>query len=215
MKTLTKSLLAAAALTAAPLAMSTAAQAQVAYSDVEAVIGQSQAAKTASTQMQTTYKPQFDAIESRSKVLQAELNAMVVRYQADAKANPANPTLATQGKAIEAKQAAAEDEINKLRAPVARVQQYVLEQIDTRLDAAVTAAMAKKRITLLISRQAVIKNTPGTDLTPDIVAELNALLPSVSITPPAGWQPGQNRPGAAPAAPGAPATPPKPAPSGR
>ena len=54
----------------------------------------------------------------------------------------------------------------------------------------------------IVQRGAVIKNTPGTDLTQDIVNELNTLVPSVSITPPANWQPGQNRPGAQqPAAP--------------
>ncbi len=63
--------------------------------------------------------------------------------------------------------------------------------------------MAKKKVALLLQRGAVIKNTPGTDLTQDIVNELNVLVPNVSITPPANWQAGQNRPGAqaAPAAP--------------
>jgi Skp family chaperone for outer membrane proteins len=141
--------------------------------------------------MRVTYKANFDQIESRSRVLQAELNAMVVKYQADQKANPNNPALAAQAKAIQDKQRAAQEEMGKLSDPIERVNAYVLEQIDTKLDAAVSAAMAKKKVALLIQKGAVIKNTPGTDLTQDIVAELNVLVPSVSITPPADWQPGQ------------------------
>jgi Skp family chaperone for outer membrane proteins len=189
MKMLTKTLFAASALTLASIAPASAQS--VAYTDVQQVLGLSQAARTADQQMRVTYKANFDQIESRSRVLQAELNAMVVKYQADQKANPNNPALAAQAKAIQDKQRAAQEEMGKLSDPIERVNAYVLEQIDTKLDAAVSAAMAKKKVALLIQKGAVIKNTPGTDLTQDIVAELNVLVPSVSITPPADWQPGQ------------------------
>ncbi len=193
MKMLQKALLAASALALAPIAP--AAAQTVAYTDVQQILGTSQAARTADQQMRVTYKANYDQIESRSRVLQAELNALVVKFQADQKANPNNPTLATQAKAIQDKQRAAQEELTKLSEPIERVNAYVLEQIDAKLDAAVTAAMAKKKVALLIQRGAVIKNTPGTDLTPDILTELNALVPSVSITPPAGWQPGQQQGG--------------------
>ena len=84
---------------------------------------------------------------------------------------------------LEAQQRAAQEELAKLSDPIERVNAYVLEQIEPKLDAAVSAAMAKKKVALLVQRNVVIKNTPGTDLTPDILAELNALVPSVSITP--------------------------------
>ena len=169
---------------------------------MQQVLAASAAAKTAEQQMRVTYKAQYDQVESRSRVLQAELNAMIVKFQADQKANPENPALQAQAKAIQDKQRSAQEELGRLSDPLERVNAYVLEQIDTKLDAAVTAAMAKKKVALLLQRGAVIKNTPGTDLTQDIVNELNALVPNVSITPPANWQPGQNRPGAQqPAAP--------------
>ena len=171
----------------------------VAYSDVQQVLGLSQAAKTADQQMRVTYKSIYDQLDMRSRVLQAELNALVVKYQADQKTNPNNPTLAAQAKAVQDKQRAAQEELAKLSEPLERINAYVLEQIDTKLDAAVTTAMTKKKVALLVRREAIIKNTPGTDLTQDIVAELNLLVPNVSITPPANWQPGQQQ--ARPAAP--------------
>jgi Skp family chaperone for outer membrane proteins len=212
MKTFSKTLLAASALALSPLALSAPASAQVAYSDPQAVLAQSQAWKTAQSQIQTTYKAQIDAFESRSKVLQAELNAMAVRFEADQKANPNNPSLPGQAKAIQDKQAAAQQELGRLSDGFERARAYALEQIDTKLDQAFTQAMTKKRIQLVIQRQAVLKPAPGTDLTPDILAELNALIPAVGIVPPAGWQPGgqQQRP----AVPGA-QTPPKPSAPGR
>ena len=210
MKTMTKMLLAASALVLAPAAPAMAQS--VAYTDVQQVLASSAAAKLADQQMRVTYKAQFDQVESRSRVLQAELNAMIVKFQADQKANPNNPALQTQAKAIQDKQRAAQEEIGRLSDPLERVNAYVLEQIDAKLDAAVTAAMGKKKVALLLQRGAVIKNTPGTDLTQDIVNELNVLVPNVSITPPANWQPGQNRPGAQqPAAP----APAQPQPQGR
>ena len=194
MKTMTKFIVAVSALALAPAAPALAQT--VAYTDVQQVLGTSAAAKLADQQMRVTFKAQYDQVESRSRVLQAELNAMIVKVQADQKANANDPSLQTQAKAIQEKQRAAQEELGRLSDPIERVNAYVLEQIDAKLDAAVTAAMAKKKVALLLQRGAVIKNTPGTDLTQDIVTELNALVPSVSITPPANWQPGQNRPGA-------------------
>ena len=181
MKTMTKLIVAASALALAPAAPAMAQS--VAYTDVQQVLGSSAAAKLADEQMRVTYKATYDQVESRSRVLQAELNAMIVKFQADQKTNPNNPSLQTQAKAIQDKQRAAQEELGRLSDPIERVNAYVLEQIDTKLDAAVTAAMAKKKVALLLQRGAVIKNTPGTDLTPDILTELNALVPSVSITP--------------------------------
>jgi Skp family chaperone for outer membrane proteins len=194
MKTMTKFFVAVSALALTPAAPALAQT--VAYTDVQQVLGTSAAAKLADQQMRVTFKTQYDQVESRSRVLQAELNAMIVKVQADQKANASDPSLQTQAKAIQEKQRAAQEELGRLSDPIERVNAYVLEQIDAKLDAAVTAAMAKKKVALLLQRGAVIKNTPGTDLTQDIVTELNALVPSVSITPPANWQPGQNRPGA-------------------
>jgi hypothetical protein len=86
----------------------------------------------------------------------------------------------------------------------------VLEQFTNggRLDAAVKAAMAAKRVNLVVQPQAVLLAQPAADLTADITAELNKTVTSVQITPPAGWQPGQQQAaaGAAPASAPAPAT---------
>ena len=60
-------------------------------------------------------------------------------------------------------------------------------------EAAVRAAMAAKNVTILVKPDAVLIAQPAGDLTQDIVAQLNNSVKTVSITPPAGWQPGQPR----------------------
>jgi Skp family chaperone for outer membrane proteins len=220
MKTFSKAILAASAVLLSPVAIATVAQAQtVAYSDYEAMVGLSNAYKTADAQIKATYKAQSEAIDSRAKVLDAELNAMRVRLQADFKANPNNPALAAQAQAIRQKEEGGKAEIQNMSVPILRAYAFVEEQISAKLDAAVRQAMTKKRVALLIKRDVVLQDTPGMNLTPDIVAELNTMLPSVSINVPAAWQPGQAgaAAGAAPAAtaPTGAIAPPKPKPTGR
>ena len=59
------------------------------------------------------------------------------------------------------------------------------------VEAALRAVMAAKRVNLVINPEAVILATPGGDITPDLTAQLNTAVATVTITPPANWQPGQ------------------------
>src|SRR3546814_2115111 len=62
----------------------------VAVAEVLAAAAQSNAFKTASQQIQTTYKAQIDQQESRGQTLQAELNVLVAKYNEEAKKTPQN-----------------------------------------------------------------------------------------------------------------------------
>ncbi|MFN5783775.1 MAG: hypothetical protein ACK442_12030, partial [Novosphingobium sp.] len=124
----------------------------------------------------------------------------------------------------------------QLLLPIALSEAFVNEQIEEKLDAAVQAAMAKARITLVLQPGAVVARANAYDLTDEIVAELNTAIPTAQLVPPQGWEPRQIREaraqqaaqqaaarpaagGAAPAAPAAPAprpaTPVGPQPEGR
>ena len=75
------------------------------------------------------------------------------------------------------------------------------------LSDAVTNAVRAKNVTLLLRPDAALFAQPAADITTSITAELDRLVPTVGITPPAGWQPNQQgqQGGAAAAAPAAPA----------
>ena len=217
-----KTIFKAALLAAAPMAIAipVAAQAQavdgIAVADIQGAVQKSAAFITAMNQMKTTYATQITTFETRSKALQAEIAPLVTAFQAAQKANTPQATLQTQYNAIQQKQQAAQAELQRLSAPIARAQGYVEEQIGAKLDGAIKAAMVAKKVNLVLNPQATISYQPNVDITDAVVAELNRTVPTVGITPPAGWQPGGQ--GAAPAAP-APAAPkpttPTPTPPGR
>lgn len=210
--TLTKTmLLTAAAL--APVAVAAPAQAQVngiAVADAEGAIQRSRAFTTALQQIRTTYKTQIDQATARERALQAELQPLATAAQNAARAP--NATQASAGPAIQAyqtRQQAANQELQRLTEPARRAQAYAVEQIAARLNEAVQAAVRARNVQMLLAPGAVVFTQPAGDITAAIVTELDRLVPTVSITPPAGWQPGQagqQQQGAAPAAP-APAQP--------
>jgi len=235
MKTLLKSALKASALAglvlgaahpalaqkAAPAAASGPLVPGLAVASLDAVIANSNAQRTAAQQRPVTYKAQIDAYQAKGTAVQNQLKPLVDKFNADrAKPGANQAALQQQAAAIQDIQNKAEQDMNQIVQPVAYSEAYVNEQIEGKLDQAVKNAMAKKNISILLSPQAVVAlNNNGYNLNPDILNELNTLLPSAQLVPPAGWEPRQIREaraqqGAAPAA-TKPATPSPKAPEGR
>jgi len=162
--------------------------------NVEAVLVNSNAFKTAQTQRPVTYKAQYDAAEARRSQIAAQLKPLVDKFSADrAAANPNQASLQQQAQTIQQIQESAQGELQKILQPVAYSEAYVQEQIAEKLPAAVNAAMAKKKISLLINPENVLSANPAYNLNQDILNELNTMLPNVNIVPPAGWEPRQVR----------------------
>ncbi len=219
-----KSALAAGALFAAGVSQPVLAQASgplvpgIAVANLEAVIGNSSAYRTAQTQRQTTYKAQIDQAEARRRAIAAQLQPLADKFNRDRQAaSPNTASLQQQAQQIQQIQQSGEQELQRILAPVALSDAYVQEQIGDKLDQAVKNAMAKKKISLLLNPQAVAAlNNNGYNLNQDIVNELNTLLPSAQLVPPQGWEPREVREaraqqsqqqGAAPAQPQQPAGP--------
>ena len=186
----------------------------IAVADLDGVVAASNAYRTAQTQRPTTYKAQLDQAEARRKAITAQLTPLVEKFNKDRAAPGANPAaLQTQAQQVQQIQQSGEQELRTILQPVGYSEAYVQEQIAEKLDAAVKAAMTKKKISLLLSPQAVTAfNNNGYNLNQDIVNELNTLIPSATLVPPTGWEPrevrearaqqqGQRPAGAAPAAP--------------
>jgi Skp family chaperone for outer membrane proteins len=176
---------------ALPTAASAQAVTNVAVANVEEAVQRSAAFAAAVGQIKTTYKVQIDAFDARQKAIQAELKPLVAAFQtAQAAPNANRAALETQANAIQTRQQSAQRELQALAQPFGRAQAYAEEQIGAKLEAALKAAMVKKKVSLVISPQAAVSYQPTADLTGDIVTELNALVPAVSIAVPANWQPG-------------------------
>lgn len=187
-----KAALLAATLFAIPqVASAQAAASAVAVANLEESVQRSTAFTNAIAQIKVTYKAQIDALEARQKTLNAELQPLVTAFQAAQKVPNANQAgLQTQYNAIQLRQQNGQKELQALGTPVARAQAYVEEQVVSKLDAALKSAMIKKGVALVLNPQATVSYQPSVDLTAAVTAELNATVPSATITPPAGWQPG-------------------------
>ena len=201
-------LLAAALVTpgAFTAATATAQVAGIAVADPEAAVANSKAWATARQQIQTTYKAQPDQPNTRRHPVQAELQPLVAAYQKAAAAPGATEaSLRTQAQSIQTREQTANAELQRLTAPASRAQAYAIEQISAKLPDAVNGAVRAKNVSLLLRPNAALFAQPTTDITSAITAELDRLVPTVGVTPPANWQPGQQGDAAAPAA--APAAP--------
>lgn len=188
----------------------------IAVANPTAIVALSNAFKVAEAQRPVTYKPQIDQANARKAQIEAQLRPMATKLQADAQA----PTAAANQAALQQQYAqiqqieqSGQNEINQMLQPVALSRAYVVEQIGDKLEQATKQAMAKQKIEILLDAQSVINAGEPYNLNQAILNEVNVLLPSAQLVPPAGWLPRAQREqqaqqqGGAPAAAAAPATP--------
>lgn len=184
-----------AALAATPAAAESAAPEPVmvqgmGIANIDAIVINSRAFQQAQQQRGIVYKTQIEAANARSQAINAELKVMVDKFNRDKSAAGASQEdLQQQAQAIQASQQYGQQEVNRILEPVALSDAYVNETIRGKLDPAIKAAMAKTRISIVFTPNQVIGFNNAYNLSPAILTELNALIPSLDIKPPAGWEP--------------------------
>jgi Skp family chaperone for outer membrane proteins len=187
----------------------------LAVANLDAVVANSNAYKTAQQQRPVTYKAQIDQAEVRRKAIGEQLQPLADKFNRDRAAPGANQqALQQQAQQLQQIQQSGEQELQQILQPVAYSEAYVQEQIGEKLDQAVKNAMAKGKISLLLTPQAVAAlNNGAYNLNQSILNELNLLIPSAQLIPPQGWEPREVREqraqqqaqqGGAPAAPSGP-----------
>ncbi len=201
MKTLFKSAVAAGLmLGAAPMLPVAHAQSSpvvpgLAVADLDAAITKSAAFTTAQAQRPVTYKAQIDNATARRNAISAQLQPLIEKFNRDRQvAAPNQAALQQQAQQIQQIQESGQQELQRILQPAALSEAYVQEQIEEKLDQAVKNAMGAKKVSLLLSPQAILAvNNTAYNLTDDITAQLNTLLPSAQLVPPQGWEPRQVR----------------------
>ena len=188
-----KKLLLAAAIAAPATLAANAVQAQaVAIADPQAAMENTKAFQAAAATIRTTYATAITQLQARNTAIQAELQPLITKFQADQRANVAPATLQAEATTIQNREAAARQELGTMSAPIQRAQAYALEQIQPKLADAVTAAMKARGVTLLLKPDGAYVIQPASDLTPAITQQLDTVVTTVNATPPAGYEPGQN-----------------------
>ncbi|MBS0475506.1 MAG: OmpH family outer membrane protein [Proteobacteria bacterium] len=167
----------------------------IGVADINGAMAGSNAFTVAQQQRAVTYKSTYDAAQTKAKALEAQLKPLIDKFNADRQGGKVpTATLQQQAQAIQAIQAGGKQEIERLLMPASLSEAYVQEQIEDKIDQAVKNAMNKRGVTLLLAPQAVMAiQASAYDLNPAIVAELNTLLPTATLVPPAGWEPRQVR----------------------
>jgi outer membrane protein len=184
-----KTLLASAAFAAIVLApVPAVAQALpgavVAVVDLEKVTGDCNACKTATAALRT----QVTGLQSRQAALAGPLQTEQKSIKAAIDAlNGAQPDAALQAriKAFETKYQSAQDESNNQQQQIQRNQQYIQKQIADKLAPIYQSVMQKHGANVLLEVGSTLATTTSVDVTADVLAGLNAALPSIVTTAPA------------------------------
>ena len=190
MKTLLLSAVFAAALiTPAAATAQAVPTAIVAVVDVDRVASECNACKTAIAALnaqQTAFNNRKQALatplEAEGKSIQAAVDALPKGKQPDA-------ALQARYKAFQEKQQQGAEELQRQAEQIQRNEQYVSQQIQSKLNTVYAPVMQRRGANLLVDVRATLATTPAVDVTNDVLAALNSALPTIQTTAPATAKP--------------------------
>ena len=188
MTRLTAALIAASALATPALAQRVPA-AQVAVVDLDRVGRECNACKSAGAALQS----QVTAFNNRRQTLNTQLQPERTQLQTAVNAlagKQPDAALTQRIQAFQQKEVNAAQELEKQQNQIQRNQAYISQQINAKLAPLLQPAMQKRGANVLLDSGAAIRFVPAVDITNDVLASLNAALPSVATTAPA--QPATN-----------------------
>jgi outer membrane protein len=180
----TSAAIAATLAIAAPAAAQRVPPANIAVVDTNRVTSECTACRAASTALQG----QVTALRTRQQQLTASLQGEGTAIQTAVNAlagKQPDAALTARVRAFQAKQDAANQELGRQEQQIKRNQQHVLQQIGARLGPVIDQVMQRRGANLVIEASASLKAAPALDVTNDVLAGLNAVLPNVSTTAPA------------------------------
>jgi len=162
--------------------------------NIQAVVANSDAYRTAQQQRQTTYQAQIDQANQRRTAIQQQLEPMVTQLQtASQQANADQGQLQQQAAQIQQIEQAGQRELQQILAPVGLSQAYVEEQINDQLQTAIQNAATAANVNLVLTPDTVLYADAGFNMNQAVLTQLNTLLPSAQVVPPEGWVPRQVR----------------------
>ena len=184
MRNLTLLSLAAAVALAAPAAV----QAQrlpaavVAVVDTSRVYRECNACRSAQAQLQT----QLTALQTRQQTLATQLRPEQQAIQTAVNAlqgKQADAALRTRVEAYQRREQQAAQEIQQGQQRLQSTQANVLRQINERLNPVINQVMTARGATVAVDTDGTLAHSASINVTADVIARLNSVLPSVSVTP--------------------------------
>ena len=150
--------------------------------DMDRVVNESAAGKTAGTEIQG----KITNLQSCAATLQTQLKTDADAIQAgQANKTLTGPALEQRAQAFGQKQQQAQQEIGRLEADIQRSRQYVIKQITDAANPIITQVMRERGASIALAEGATLQHSASIDVTNDVVTRLNTALPRVSTTAPA------------------------------
>ena len=170
------------AITAMPALAQTLSPPVIVIVDLDRVVNESVAGKTAATEIQT----KISTLQGRANTLQTQLKTDADAIQAgQANKTLVGPALEARAQAFGSKQQQAQQEIQRLEQDVQRSRQYVIKQINDAAQPIITQVMRERGASIALAEGATLQHSASLDVTTDIISRINTSLPRVSTTPPA------------------------------
>jgi outer membrane protein len=164
----------------------------IAVVDLEKVTSECTACKSAAASLrsqvsglQTREQALSTPLETEQKSIQTAIDALAGK-QPDA-------ALQARAKAWETKRQQAAQEVGRQQDQIKRNQAYISQQIQTKLGPIYQQVMQKRGANLMVEVGNTLATSATLDVTNDVLASLNAALPSVQTTAPAAAQQPQGR----------------------
>lgn len=159
-----------------------AAPANIVVVDRERVLAQCTACRAATAQLQTLQTQAQSRQQTLATSLQTEGTS--IQTAADAlKGKEPDAALQARIKAFQTKQQSAQQELQRLATNLQSSQANVLRQIDAKLGPIYQQVMTSKGANIAVEEGATLAHGAALDVTNEVLAALNAQLPSVSVTP--------------------------------
>lgn len=158
--------------------------AKVAVVDLSRIARECNACKAAQPQLQA----QVNALRTRGQQLQTSLQPEATALDTAVRAlNGRQPDAALQTRiqTFQQNQAKAAQEVQAQDVQIQRNQAYVTQQIQAKLQPLYAPAMARRGANLLVERAQTLAHDGAIDITNDVLAALNGVLPTLNTTAPA------------------------------
>jgi len=183
-----KTLITTVALAAAVVPVAASAQAipgaVIAVVDLDRVTRDCNACKTAAaalrsrgTALQNRQRTLATPLETEGKSIQTAIDAL--------QGKPADAALQDRVKSWETRRNTAAQELQRSQEQLQRDQQYIAQQISTKLGPIYSQVMQRRGANMLVEVSTTLATSNALDVTNDVLAALNTALPSVQTTAPA------------------------------
>ena len=183
-----------AALAALSLALPSAAVAQrtpgavIVVVDTDRIFRECTACRAAQTQLQGLVTSARTRAQALNQPLQTEAQSIeqagaALRNQSGAARAAAESALNNRVQQFQTRQTSAQQEVARLEQNIQSTQANVLRQLNERLNPIITNVMNARNANIALDVNATLARSNSLDVTNDVLTQLNAALPSVSVTP--------------------------------